>query len=115
MQRVVRELQATFGVDNMSGTNTKQRTERIQSLARQIVRESNPNLNEIVHILPLAKKLMDVESCGIDAAKRHIAKAIRNLRYHWLVETGQITKSEPEPEAQRGGLRSNPGGRPRKA
>lgn len=98
----------------METPNTKQRTEHLHSLARQIVRESNPNLNEIVHILPLSKKLMVVGDCGIDAAKRHIAKAIRNLRYHWLVDTGQIAEAEPEPEAQRGGLRSNPGGRPRK-
>ena len=99
----------------MTALNTKRRTEQLQSLARQIVRESKPDYNQSVPILPLAKKLMDVGDCKIDAAKRHIAKAIRRERHHWLVDTGQIMESEPEPEVKHGGRRSNPGGRPRKA
>lgn len=60
--------------------NTKQRTEQLQSTARKIVVDSKPDLSQSVAILPLAKILIEMEGCKIDAAKRHIAKAIRRER-----------------------------------
>lgn len=93
--------------------NSKQRSEHLRTLARLIVRESNPDYGNTVHILPLAKQLMAAGECGIDAAKRHIAWAIRDGRHDWLVETGKPVGMPPT-EPQHGGKRPNATGRPKK-
>lgn len=94
--------------------NTKQRTEQLQSTARQIVVDSKPDLSQSVAILPLAKILMKMEGCKIDAAKRHIAKAIRRERYVWAKANGLIPDvPPPQTEVNHGGARGG-AGRPRK-
>ena len=96
-----------------TSANTKQRTEQLQSTARKIVVDSKPDLSQSVTILPLAKILMGKEGCKIDAAKRHIAKAIRRERYVWARENGLIPDTPPQTEVNHGGVR-NGAGRPRK-
>jgi len=93
--------------------NTKQRTEQLQSTARKIVVDFKPDLSQSVAILPLAKILMEKEGCKIDAAKRHIAKAIRRERYVWAKENGLIPDAPtPQTEVNHGGTRDG-AGRPR--
>lgn len=79
----------------MTGRN-KQFTITIADAARRIVQESGADITKQVTILPLAKLLMTDVGCGIDAAKRHIAKAVRRLRGEWV-------------EAQHGGIRPGSG------
>lgn len=89
--------------------NTKLRTEQLQSTARKIVVDSKPDLSQSVAILPLAKILIEMEGCKIDAAKRHIAKAIRQ-RYVWAKANGLIPDTPAtQPEVNHGGARDGAG------
>lgn len=85
----------------MTAPNTKKRVEHLRSEARRILDESNIDITQKVKILPLAKQMMDDTECGIDAAKRHIAQAVRRKR-------GEHVK------ARWGGKRYPSGGRPKK-
>lgn len=60
--------------------NGKERVELLKREARRILDESGADITEKVTILPLAKQLMAATDCGIDAAKRRIAEAIRRKR-----------------------------------
>lgn len=69
--------------------NGKERVEFLQKEARRILDESGADITDKVTILTLAKKLMAATDCGIDAAKRRIAEAIRRKRgEHAKVTTG---------------------------
>lgn len=63
----------------MMSTNTKARSEEIQAAARALLVEYSVPLDERAPrmLLPL---LMERTGCGVDAAKRHIAKAQRVAR-----------------------------------
>jgi hypothetical protein len=61
-------------------TNSKDRVELLKREALRILDESNADITQGVAILPLAKQLMAATDCGIDAAKRRIAEAIRRKR-----------------------------------
>ena len=67
--------------------NGKERVEFLCREARRILDESGADITQKVTILPLAKQLMAATDCGIDAAKRRIAEAIRRKR-------GEYTKAK---------------------
>lgn len=81
---------------------TRQYSDSIALAARRIVAASAVDITEPVAILPLAKQLMAETGCGIDAAKRHVAKAIRLARHETITSPTW------------GGRRTPTGGRPRK-
>ncbi len=56
--------------------NSKERIEELQRLAQQLVADSTIDSTNQIAILPLAKQLMANGGCGIDAAKRHIRRAV---------------------------------------
>lgn len=67
--------------------NSKERVEMLRTEARRILDESGADITKQVTILPLAKILMETTGCGIDAAKRRIAEAIRRKRGEYAKET----------------------------
>ena len=79
---------------------TRQYSDSIALAAREIVAASAVDTTQPVPILPLAKRLMAETGCGIDAAKRHIARQIRLAR-------GETTNAPTW-----GGKRTPAGGRP---
>lgn len=81
---------------------TRQYSDSIALAAAEIVAASGVDLTATVPILPLAKQVQARTGCGIDAAKRHVAKAIRLARH-------ELTDSPAW-----GGRRTPAGGRPRK-
>lgn len=81
---------------------TRQYSDSIGEAARRIVAASPMNPDTPVPVLPLAKQLMAETGCGIDAAKRHIARAVRLAR-------GELTTAPTW-----GGKRTPAGGWPKK-
>ena len=78
---------------------TKERSDKLQSLAAEILAASGADVTQAVSIRPLAK-LMETKCDAVyETCKRHIAKAVRRAR-------GQVV-------ASRGGLRDG-AGRPAK-
>lgn len=67
--------------------NSKERVEILCREARRILDESGADITKKVTILPLAKQLMATTDCGIDAAKRRIAEAIRRKRGEYVKAT----------------------------
>lgn len=67
--------------------NGKERVEFLRKEARRILDESGADVTGKVAILPLAKKLIKATGCGIDAAKRRIAEAIRRKRGEYVKAT----------------------------
>lgn len=59
---------------------TRNYSDSIALAAARIVAASGVDITQPVPILPLAKRLMQETGCGIDAAKRHIARAVRLAR-----------------------------------
>ena len=79
--------------------STKERSEKLQALAAEILAASGADVTQAVAIRPLAK-LMETKCDAVyETCKRHIAKAVRRAR-------GQVV-------ASRGGLRDG-AGRPAK-
>lgn len=82
--------------------NIKSRSQEIWQAAQEILSEFGADVSKQVDLQPLARELALLSHCSYEAAKRHIRRAIRLAR-------------NPDYELpQRGGLRDNPGGRPRK-
>ena len=79
---------------------TRQYSDSIALAAQNIVQSSGVDITQPVAILPLARQLMAETGCKIDAAKRHIARAVRLAR-------GELTTSPTW-----GGRRTPAGGRP---
>lgn len=61
-------------------SNTKARSQEIQAAARALLLEYNVSINETASSRKFAPLLMERTGCGIDTAKRHIAKAQRIAR-----------------------------------
>lgn len=61
-------------------SNTKARSLEIQAAARALLLEHNVSINETASSRKYAPLLMERTGCGIDTAKRHIAKAQRIAR-----------------------------------
>jgi hypothetical protein len=75
--------------------STKERSEKLQALAAEILAASGADVTHAVSIRPLAK-LMETKCDAVyETCKRHIAKAVRRAR-------GQVV-------ASRGGLREGAG------
>lgn len=74
---------------------TRQYSDSIALAARRIVAASAVDITEPVSILPLARQLMAETGCGIDAAKRHVAKAIRLARHETITSPAWGGKRQP--------------------
>ena len=61
-------------------TNTKERSSQLASIARRIAEAHPDHITHGGRLLPLAKEMMTETGCGVDAAKRHIAKQLRLIR-----------------------------------
>ncbi len=79
--------------------STKQRSDKLQALAAEILAASGADVTQAVAIRPLAKLMGTKCDAVYETCKRHIAKAVRRAR-------GQVV-------ASRGGLRDG-AGRPAK-
>lgn len=60
--------------------NSRGRVVELRAAAKALLIEQGVNVEEQVVVLPLAKILKERENCSIDAAKRHIARAVRLAR-----------------------------------
>lgn len=76
-------------------SNSRERTEFIKHWARVIIDANNVPIDKPVKLLPLAKKLMDATGCGIDAAKRRIAQALRLKRGEYAKLTSSWGGNRP--------------------
>lgn len=76
---------------------TRTRYNQLALASREIVEASGVDIGQPVDVLPLAKLLVERTGCGIDAAKRHVARAIRLERGEAVVSRwgGQRTKRPP--------------------
>jgi len=79
--------------------STKQRSDKLQALAAEILAASGADATQAVSIRPLAKLMQSKCDAVYETCKRHIAKAVRRAR-------GEYTPS-------RGGYRAGSGA-PRK-
>jgi hypothetical protein len=61
-------------------TNTKERSSQLALAARRVAIAHPEHITQGGRLLPLAKEMMTETGCGVDAAKRHIAKQLRLLR-----------------------------------
>ena len=61
-------------------TNTKARSAFLATVARRIAEAHPEHITQGGRLLPLAKKMMTETGCGVDAAKRHVAKQLRLIR-----------------------------------
>lgn len=60
--------------------NTKTRNLELATIARQVAMAHPEHITQGGKLLPLAKEMMALTDCGVDAAKRHIAKQLRLIR-----------------------------------
>lgn len=84
--------------------NGKERVAWLKGEARRILDESGADITQKVTIRPLAKRLMAATDCGIDAAKRRIAEAIRRKRGEHVKATtgnwGGVREGSGRPPAE---------------
>lgn len=60
--------------------NTKERSLELATVARQVAERHPEHITQGGRLLPLAKEMMALTDCGVDAAKRHIARQLRLMR-----------------------------------
>lgn len=76
---------------------TRTRYNELTFAAREVVAASGVDISQPVNVLPLAKQVVERTGCGIDAAKRHVARAIRLARGEAVASRwgGSRTKRPP--------------------
>lgn len=68
-------------------TNTKERSIELATVARRIAKAHPEYITQGGRLLPLAKEMMAETGCGVDAAKRHVAKQLRLIRGKIITQT----------------------------
>lgn len=61
-------------------SNTKARSEELQTAARALLKARGVDVTQEVRILPLAKELKAQTDCDISTAKKHVTMAVLHAR-----------------------------------
>lgn len=79
--------------------STKERSEKLQALAAEILAASGVDVSQPVSIRPLAK-LMETKCDAVyETCKRHIAKAVRRARGHVVASRGGYRDGAGRPKS----------------